>query len=59
MCVIYPRFRPTDLSMSVVQLLSICREYVTAIRIKAAVAETKDTVRKKIEKADAYFTHTW
>lgn len=26
------------------QLLSICREYVTAIRIKAAVAETKDTV---------------
>lgn len=31
------------------QLLSICREYVTAIRIKAAVAETKDTVSSNFE----------
>eukprot|EP00752_Nemacystus_decipiens_P007324 g6553.t1 len=36
------------------ELLSICREYVTAIRIKAAVAETKDTVRNM--ELLAYFT---
>lgn len=44
-----PFFRPTGVSFTPFpfQLLSICREYVTAIRIKAAVAETKDTVRKE------------
>mmetsp|Transcript_39923 Transcript_39923/g.58676 ORF Transcript_39923/g.58676 Transcript_39923/m.58676 type:complete len:1289 (+) Transcript_39923:107-3973(+) len=37
------------------EMLEICREYITAIRIKAAMAECKDPARST--ELSAYFTH--
>lgn len=42
-------------SNDIKELLEVCREYVTAIRVKNAIGETSDTVRS-LELA-AYFTH--
>ena len=38
------------------ELLDICREYITALRIKATMAECKDDIPRSLELA-AYFTH--
>jgi coatomer protein complex subunit alpha (xenin) len=42
-------------SNDIKELLEVCREYITAIRVKNAIGESKDTVRS-LELA-AYFTH--
>lgn len=43
--------------MQIKELVDICREYKTAIRIKNAMAETSpDNAARQIELA-AYFTH--
>jgi coatomer protein complex subunit alpha (xenin) len=42
-------------SNDIKELLEVCREYITAIRVKSKIGETEDTV-KSLELA-AYFTH--
>eukprot|EP00587_Corethron_hystrix_P000871 CAMPEP_0113310126 /NCGR_PEP_ID=MMETSP0010_2-20120614/7895_1 /TAXON_ID=216773 ORGANISM="Corethron hystrix, Strain 308" /NCGR_SAMPLE_ID=MMETSP0010_2 /ASSEMBLY_ACC=CAM_ASM_000155 /LENGTH=1128 /DNA_ID=CAMNT_0000165517 /DNA_START=777 /DNA_END=4163 /DNA_ORIENTATION=+ /assembly_acc=CAM_ASM_000155 len=41
--------------MEVKEMLEICREYITALRIKIAIGETEDPVRST--ELSAYFTH--
>jgi len=42
-------------ALMVKEMLEICREYITAIRIKTAMAKTKDPAR--LTELSAYFTH--
>lgn len=43
-------------SNDIKELLSVCREYLTAVRVKAAIANASDDVVRSLE-LNAYFTH--